>query len=252
MPETTKGAPDAPRFSKGDEKMKRKTIFPRIGTGILALSLMLGFTACGRGHLTEARINDSFLPISESVSPSSAPAHPEILLVNAAHGLEEGDQAKDLINLYEQKDRHFRLMRADMMLCREVYEAMQRMFLAAEQAGMDGFLLTSAFRDREQQAQIYAQTTDGSAAAPGHSEHETGLAFDVAVAGVADFSTTPQYEWLRGHCADYGFILRYPQGKEDLTGIPFEPWHYRFVGVDAATEIMSRGLCLEEYVMGGH
>ncbi len=64
----------------------------------------------------------------------------------------------------------------------------------------------------------------------------------------ADFEQTPEFEWLQAHCAEYGFILRYPKGKEDVTGITYEPWHYRYVGKDAAAQIMAQGITLEEYV----
>lgn len=89
-------------------------------------------------------------------------------------------------------------------------------------------------------------------ARPGCSEHNTGLAVDFECADFADldegFKDTFAYEWLQAHCAEYGFILRFPKEKEDITGVIYEPWHYRYVGVPAATEIMSRGLCLEEYL----
>ena len=89
-------------------------------------------------------------------------------------------------------------------------------------------------------------------ARPGCSEHNTGLAVDFECADFADldegFRDTFAYEWLMAHCAEYGFILRFPQEKEEITGVIYEPWHYRYVGVEAATEIMNRGLCLEEYL----
>ncbi len=87
---------------------------------------------------------------------------------------------------------------------------------------------------------------------PGTSEHHTGLTVDILGSGYSSleqsFENTPAFAWLKAHCADYGFILRYPKEKEDITGIIYEPWHYRYVGVEAATEIMSRGLSLEEYL----
>lgn len=87
---------------------------------------------------------------------------------------------------------------------------------------------------------------------PGYSEHNCGLAVDLGGSGnfrlEEDFEQTAAYKWLIENCAEYGFILRYPQGKEEITGVTFEPWHYRYVGVEAAKEIMSRGLCLEEYL----
>jgi D-alanyl-D-alanine carboxypeptidase len=61
---------------------------------------------------------------------------------------------------------------------------------------------------------------------------------------------TPELQWLLKHCAEYGFILRYPKDKTEITGIIYEPWHFRYVGVEAATKITESGLCLEEYLAG--
>ena len=85
-------------------------------------------------------------------------------------------------------------------------------------------------------------------AVPGTSEHEIGLAVDIN----PDYSygyTQNVYQWLGKNAHKYGFILRYPEGKEHITGIANEPWHYRYVGVEAATEIYQSGLCLEEYLL---
>lgn len=87
---------------------------------------------------------------------------------------------------------------------------------------------------------------------PGHSEHSTGLAFDIVSMNYqmldANQTNTPESQWLQKHCAEYGFILRYPVGKEDITHINFESWHYRYVGIEAATYIMENELTLEEYL----
>lgn len=90
---------------------------------------------------------------------------------------------------------------------------------------------------------------DTYSARPGSSEHQTGLALDINTASVqAHFENTPTYAWLVEHCAEYGFILRYPEGKERITGYRFEPWHYRYVGKDIAKLCMERDLTYEEYV----
>jgi len=87
---------------------------------------------------------------------------------------------------------------------------------------------------------------------PGCSEHETGLAIDITRKGVwrtdPGFHGTKEFEWLQKNAHAYGFILRYPQGKEVTTGISYEPWHWRYVGVEAATEMKNSGQCLEEYL----
>jgi len=101
-----------------------------------------------------------------------------------------------------------------------------------------------------EQAEAITKTT---IAYPGHSEHQTGLAVDIAPAYFPyleeEVAETPEIKWLMENCAKYGFILRYPKGKEEITGIAYEPWHFRYVGFEAAQEIMARGITLEEYWM---
>lgn len=86
----------------------------------------------------------------------------------------------------------------------------------------------------------------------GTSEHQLGLAADIVAADCQvleeEQENTPEQQWLMARCQEYGFILRYPRDKQSLTGVGYEPWHYRYVGVEAAQEIMSQGLCLEEYL----
>ncbi|WP_326975455.1 M15 family metallopeptidase [Caproicibacter sp. BJN0012] len=89
-----------------------------------------------------------------------------------------------------------------------------------------------------------------SVARPGYSEHATGLTLDLN--GVKeDFDQTTTFKWLSQHAQDYGFILRYPEDKQNITKTKFEPWHYRYVGIENAKAIMSEGLCLEEYLSKG-
>ena len=87
---------------------------------------------------------------------------------------------------------------------------------------------------------------------PGCSEHETGLAIDITRKGVwrtdPGFADSKEFKWLEKHAHDYGFILRYPKGKESFTGVAYEPWHWRYVGVDEARKIQASNKCLEEYL----
>lgn len=87
---------------------------------------------------------------------------------------------------------------------------------------------------------------------PGYSEHHTGLAVDLYGSGdyslTETFENTAAFRWLMEHCAEYGFVLRFPKDKESITGVIYEPWHFRYVGKEAAKEIMDKGLCLEEYL----
>ncbi|MBR0219962.1 MAG: M15 family metallopeptidase [Clostridia bacterium] len=182
-----------------------------------------------------------------AVAPAKYSNLPEVLLVNADHPLPENYAPKELVNLYAQK-RHFLLANSSIELEKEAFEAANRMFKLAEDEDMNGFILTSGYRTREKQAELYAENTDGTAQRPGCSEHETGLAFDVTTRyDSGTFEDTAQFKWLIEHCWDFGFILRYPKDKTNITGIAYESWHYRYVGEEAAKIIHENGWTLEEY-----
>lgn len=112
----------------------------------------------------------------------------------------------------------------------------------------------SGFRSYNVQKNLYnsyvrrdgAAKADTYSARPGYSEHQTGLAFDINYAD-SRFNGTEQAKWLAANAHKYGFILRYPEGKEQITGYMYEPWHYRYVGVENAEKIYASGLTLEEY-----
>lgn len=153
------------------------------------------------------------------------------------------------------------------------YDSYKQMYDAALEAGHTLFL-RSGYRSIEsqrinytaeinrQQKQLNKSKEEATKAAelyytrPGHSEHHAGLAFDLITPEYhkniytlsEKFAETDAYKWLIENCASYGFILRYPKSKEEITQINFEPWHYRYVGVEHAKIIMSNNLCLEEYV----
>ncbi len=104
--------------------------------------------------------------------------------------------------------------------------------------------LYNGYLRRPGQSQAYVETYS---ARPGHSEHQTGLAIDVNNASKS-FLGTPEQKWLEAHCVEYGFIIRYPEGKEDITGYQYEPWHIRYLGKETARKVYESGLCLEEYL----
>ena len=127
----------------------------------------------------------------------------------------------------------------------------------AEAAKKEGYNipLVSGYRSYELQKTIYNNyidiygqaATDTFSAKPGHSEHQSGLAMDV---GKIDdnYGNTSEGKWLALNANKYGFIIRYPKGKEHITGYKYEPWHIRYLGVDIATKVYSSGLTLEEYL----
>jgi len=140
--------------------------------------------------------------------------------------------------------------------------ALEELFAGAKE---DGFTLlaTSGFRSYSTQKAIFERKLDkmseraanASVAKPGYSEHQTGLAMDVegeaslGIGLVDDFGETPEGMWLAEHCHEYGFIIRYPKGKTDITGYIYEPWHIRYVGKEAAAEIDALNVTFEEYIL---
>ena len=180
----------------------------------------------------------------------------KILLVNPWNALPEGYEV-ELVNVTE-RDR----------LETECAEALEKMLADCEAAGHNPFIV-SAYRTQEEQVYLfnrkvkYYTDMDWSRAAaekeaakeiavPGTSEHQLGLAVDLMDEDYPYLNdhqaNTGTQKWLMEHCHEYGFILRYPIGSTEITGIIYEPWHYRYVGVEIAQEIMNLGITLEEYL----
>lgn len=143
----------------------------------------------------------------------------------------------------------------------EAKAALDQMVMAAKEAGFD-LVAFSGYRSYEYQTQLYTnysnrdgrEAADRYSARPGHSEHQTGLAFDIGEIGredvwlTEDFGETPAGKWLAQNAHTYGFILRFPKGKEDVTGFMYESWHFRYLGKDLAEKVYQSGVTLEEYL----
>ena len=163
---------------------------------------------------------------------------------------------------------------ANQQLCESAAYALKAMIEAMVADGVDItsdlLFVTSSYRSYEYQETLYnryvsenisAGMTEDEAkleasktsARPGESEHQTGLCFDFITKSMggnldATFEYTPAFDWLKDNAHLFGFILRYPADKVAVTGYDYEPWHYRFVGRDAAVEIHDAGICFEEYL----
>ena len=154
----------------------------------------------------------------------------------------------------------------------DMYDALVKMMDDAKAAGLPLYIV-SGYRPIERSRVLYENkvqeylnagySAEEAAvqagmwiAPPGTSEHSTGLAVDLISADyytklpdlLPEFEEFEEAKWMKEHCAEYGFILRFPKGKEDITKVVFEPWHFRYVGVEAATAIMEQGITLEEYL----
>lgn len=138
--------------------------------------------------------------------------------------------------------------------------ALQQMFTDAERDGVSLYKI-SGFRSYETQVNLYNQyvardgeeNADRYSARPGTSEHQSGLSYDVGAIGSdanlrEQFGETKEGQWIARHAHRYGFIVRYPKGKEQITGYQYEPWHLRYLGKNNATKVQQSGQSLEEYV----
>lgn len=132
--------------------------------------------------------------------------------------------------------------------------AFEKMCDKAEEDGKH-ILANSAYRSYQDQQEVYdtylnlygKTYVDNYVAIPGYSEHQTGLALDVAAKGYNTFKTSPEYQWMLENSYKYGFILRYPAEKQELTGYKYEAWHFRYVGEEAAKYIKENNITYEEY-----
>ncbi len=172
-----------------------------------------------------------------------------LVIVNKYHALTK-DYVPDLVTM---ENTYTSVAGAKMQ--KEAYEHFTKMVDDAKLEDIKLFNV-SAYRSFNTQNTLYTNYVkrdgvDGAdrySARPGHSEHQTGLASDINTASSKDhFENTKEYSWLIANSYKYGFILRYPENKEYLTGYKFEPWHYRYVGVDAATYIHEHDITYDEY-----
>ncbi len=172
------------------------------------------------------------------------------ILVNKFHFLKEDYVPKDLENI----SKSYAL--DGMKLVSYAKEAFEELAKAAKKEKMN-IVAMSSYRSYDYQVDLYNRyvKTDGKEAAdtysgrPGHSEHQTGLAVDVFNNDetYTNFEKTKEFNWMQEHAHEYGFILRFPKGKENETGYQYESWHYRYVGKDIAKYIKEKDISFEEY-----
>lgn len=179
-----------------------------------------------------------------------------LVLVNDKHPMEEGYKP-ELVQVAE-----------DRYLDKRIADAAKEMLADAKEAGL-GVYNGSFYRSVEDQARIFNYSMEDAkkggvsyweayqevalyVAEPGTSEHALGLAMDLTSNVYVELDEgqerTPEYKWFKDNCYKYGFILRYPPESTDITGIAYEPWHYRYVGIEDATKITELGITLEEYL----
>ena len=185
----------------------------------------------------------------ETIKPSDT-SKGNLILVNKYNYLPDNYEIEDLVNM------SIKVSFQGKQIKKEVYEAFYKMSMDARSEDLT-IVANSTYRDYDYQTALYKRYknnkgqayADKYAARPGHSEHQTGLAIDVSTlnSSLENFHETNEYKWLIDNAHKYGFILRYPENKEFLTGYNYESWHYRYVGVDVATQIKNEDITFDEY-----
>lgn len=240
-------------------KRRRKTLF----TGTLLLIVIIGIfilsrlsSPSQRQGVTESSHRYIGSPASNRQEHQVYSDDSNLKLVNSTHPVPENFSVETvpLVNGQAVDSR--------------ILKALQSMLDAARADGLSPLICSSYRTDEKQKslydAQVKSCLSQGFSreealkqaaiwvAPPGTSEHQLGLAVDIVSSSYQLLDeaqeNTPEQKWLMKHCADYGFILRYPADKSNITGIGYEPWHYRYVGTKAAEYIMEQGICLEEYL----
>lgn len=170
-------------------------------------------------------------------------------LVNKYHKLPSNYEAKDLVTLSKTySSRGHKIKKA-------ASEPLMKMIDAARADGLN-LLVISGYRTESTQRGLFNNSVKRHgmdhaliySAKPGHSEHQLGLAVDLN-STEESFDQTKEYKWLKANSYKYGFIERYPKGKEFITGYGYEPWHYRYLGVDLATKVYTENVTYEEYLV---
>lgn len=257
--------------------MKRKHLWAVLLAAAVLSGLLLGSGVLAVEESSPAELEAAQeVPVQtdETAVQQPAPAE-EPSLEKDVVTLEEAadlDAMPLLVNLWNPLPEQYtvKLEKLDngLQIAAEARPALEKMLSDCEAAGMD-VTVCSAYRTESTQNRLYQNKIARLRAAgysreealaeagrwvapPGTSEHQTGLAVDIMATDypVLDEkqAQTEEQQWLMEHCWEYGFILRYPTDKSSVTGIGYEPWHYRYVGQETAASIYERGLCLEEYI----
>ncbi len=239
-------------IKKDGEKMRRKK---RIKCVLFLLVVIMGAFTLGSVYASGQFSGDKNIAAEVAAGPGKI-SEGILTLVNADHPM-PSDWEYELVELRNGQNIDSR-----------AYEDLQQMMDDARAEGLDPYICSS-WRSHETQEQLFEEEiadyvekgySESEArvqaaewvAVPGTSEHELGLALDIVSEENQRLEEaqedTPTQQWLMAHCYEYGFILRYPKDKEDITGISYEPWHYRYVGREDAAAIRDLGVCLEEYL----
>lgn len=227
------------------------SIKKRIGVVFLCILVCMAIAGCGKTD-EEAQ--------KAKAKPAIATPNkddPMLILVNKQNPIDEDYVPKEMTSVKYYWDYSQPLYR---QMIKEAAEAFDKLSEAAAEEELE-IVVTTAYRSYQFQSDLYygyvnsqgQEAADKFSAKPGYSEHQTGLAADVSNSDV-DYELTDKFgdteagKWMQKNAHKYGFILRFPKDKEDITGYLYEPWHLRYVGKDVAKYIYNEDITLEEYL----
>lgn len=262
-------------YRRSVQKRRRRIVVSASVIVVIAVGGAILFSQLFHSQATEPSNNSSSVSSTQSVSQASSeessPSSKADLVIDTsfAQWNQTCDWSIVMVNAYnpipENWEDHI-VYPPGFSPCgmdERIQQSVQDLINAAYADGVP-IWISSGYRSKEKQKSLLEQEIEGHlrnglsreqaeieakklVMPAGYSEHQTGLVIDIN--GVdPNFYQTKAYEWMTQHAAEYGFIERYPEGKDHITGINFEPWHYRYVGVENARAIQQSGLCLEEYI----
>lgn len=181
--------------------------------------------------------------------PSKEVHKGDLLLVNKEYAVHEDGVKQDIVNLGEQDDLvdGFVLLDRNTYLSKRVTKKFKDMIKDAAEDGVNRFVISSGYRDLDKQDQLYKEHGADYALPAGYSEHNLGLSLDVG-STQKEMKNADEGKWLQENSWKYGFILRYPSNKTEVTGILYEPWHFRYVGLPHSAIMYKNDWVLEEYL----
>lgn len=210
----------------------------------------------------EATVEPTVEPtVDPETDPRFTSTDSVLVFANKKHKLPDGYEPSDLVSLTVASAY------GDVQMRQEAATAIENMFNAANAEGVYP-VVTTAYRSEQFQSDLYngyverdgQEAADTYSSRPGYSDHQTGLAADISCESNSynlnqEFENTTEGQWLAQHAHEYGFVMRYPNGKESVTGYTYEPWHFRYIGVEEATALYNSdpNMTMEEYygVSGG-
>lgn len=217
---------------------------------LLVVILLIGFNFITKGNLKKEILSNGY---KYDIIEEGKQIESNLILVNKKISLDASYEPTDLIkpnipflNSTAEEEKYMK---------KESSKAIENLFEKAKEEGIN-IIGSSAYRSYEEQEKTYKHNIEVRgkkeagkyAAVPGNSEHQTGLAIDVTNEDRWFDKSTKEAQWLANNAHKFGFILRYPEGKEDITGYNYEPWHIRYVGKDVAQIIYKERITLEEYI----